>query len=195
MSNSNSSRGDHYWIRQTLDGDSEAFGLLVQKYQNRLFNGIVLVMRNRQEAEDVVQEAFVLAYTKLSSFRGHSAFFTWLYRIAYNLAISRLRRQRNSISLDRQRETIGIDLSATDVSPSVNLERQEEVSQMYQALDRLTEEHRSILVLREMEGMDYEAIAEVLDLPIGTVRSRLHRARDQLREKLIAIEKSQIRPS
>lgn len=195
MSNSNSSRGDHHWIRQTLDGDSEAFGLLVQKYQNRLFNGIVLVMRNRQEAEDVVQEAFVLAYTKLSSFRGHSAFFTWLYRIAYNLAISRLRRQRSSISLDRQRETIGIDLSATDVSPSVNLERQEEISQMYQALDRLTEEHRSILVLREMEGMDYEAIAEVLDLPIGTVRSRLHRARDQLREKLIAIEKSQIRPS
>lgn len=192
MSNSNSNRSDHQLIRQTLDGDTEAFGYLVQKYQDRLFNGIVIVMRNPQEAEDVVQEAFVLAYTKLISFRGHSAFFTWLYRIAYNLAISRLRRQKKHLSLERQRETNGLDLSDTEVSPSANIEHQEQMAQLEQAMGRLTEEHRSILVLREIEGMDYEAIAEILDLPIGTVRSRLHRARDQLKEKLISIEKSRL---
>jgi RNA polymerase sigma-70 factor (ECF subfamily) len=142
------------------------------------------------EAEDIAQEAFVLAYTRLESFRGDSAFYTWLYRIAVNSAISHRRRRRPTVSTDRQ---LPIDL-LTDSSdghlPEHQLERQESVAQVHQALQLLTDEHREILVLREIEGCDYDAIAEMCDIPIGTVRSRLHRARSQLKIELERIDQS-----
>jgi len=188
MSKSISSTNDQQLIQQVLAGRVESFGLLVQRYQDRLFNGMVPILRSEPEAEDIVQEAFVLAFTKLDSFQGNSAFFTWLYRIAYNLAISRLRRRRGGVSLDSQREKTGFDLPDVSASPSSNLEQQERIELVHEALGKLSEEHRSILVLREMQELDYEAISEILDLPIGTVRSRLHRAREQLREQLNLID-------
>ena len=173
-------------IHQTLQGDSQAFGLLVRKYQGRLFNGLVQIVHRLQEAEDLTQETFILAFTKLSSFQGNSAFYTWLYRIAYNLAMTRIRRQKLATSLDSQREA-GIDFAGDSESPSNRLEQNEQALLVRTALDQLSEEHRTILILREMEEMDYEALSEVLDLPIGTVRSRLHRAREQLREKMMIL--------
>ena len=132
-------------------------------------------------AEDVVQEAFVLALTRLESFRGHSSFFTWLYRIAFNTAISHQRRKRPVVSVQRDLPDQGSTLSDQGTMPGDRLDQQERAAILMAALERLSQEHRAILVLREMEGLCYEEIADILDLPIGTVRSRLHRARSQLR--------------
>ncbi len=175
---------DQQLIRLTLDGQTEAFGHLIRKYQDRLFNGMVHILRNEPEAEDVVQDAFVLAFTKLESFKGKSAFFTWLYRIAYNVAITRIRRRKSTVSIEGKDETGRLDFPDNGPSPADRLEQHEQADQLMQALGRLSEEHRSILVLREMDELDYDAISEILELPIGTVRSRLHRARAQLREQL-----------
>ncbi len=184
MNKSMASQDDQHLIRRTLDGQGDAFGQLICKYQDRLYNGMVQILRSEPEAEDVVQDAFVLAFTKLASFQGNSAFFTWLYRIGYNVAITRIRRRKNTVSLHGHKEMGQLDFAGVDPGPSDRLEKHEQVAQLQHALDQLTDEHRAILILREMEELDYEAIAEILNLPIGTVRSRLHRAREQLREQL-----------
>ncbi len=184
MNQLSSNQIDQQLIQATLDGNSEVFGQLICKYQNRLYNGLVQMLRSESDAEDVVQEAFILAYTKLSSFQGNSAFFTWLYRIGYNVAITKLRRRKPTVSLENRDDETQFQLPGNTPLPDAELERQEQTEQLMEALDRLSEEHRSILVLREMEEMDYDAISEILDLPIGTVRSRLHRARSHLKQQL-----------
>lgn len=179
---------DQQLISSTLAGHSDAFGHLIRKYKDRLFNGMVQILRSEAEAEDVVQDAFLLAFTKLKSFKGNSAFFTWLYRIAYNVAVTRLRRRRPTVSLNGKSETSGsMEFPDPGPAPDDRMRQQEKVVQLNRAMERLSAEHRTILVLREMEELDYDAIAEILDLPIGTVRSRLHRARTHLRDHLVAI--------
>jgi RNA polymerase sigma-70 factor (ECF subfamily) len=136
-----------------------------------------------EEARDVVQEAFVQAFVKLETFRGSSAFYTWLYRIAFNVSVSRKRRQRPVLSLERTRDLSGeepLDMA----SPAERMERGERAVQVRRAMAALSEEHRTILVLREIEGFDYDQIADVLDVAVGTVRSRLHRARLELKSIL-----------
>ncbi len=182
---------DAQLISQALAGQTAAFGQLVQKYQDRLYNTVVHVAGNAEDAKDVVQEAFVQAFLKLESFQGASAFYTWLYRIAFNVAATHHRRrgamrsaERIAISEGHLRDSAeGHPQSAAD-GPSEQLEREERCRQVRQAISQLAEEHRVVLVLREMDGCCYETIAEILDLPVGTVRSRLHRARMQLREEL-----------
>jgi RNA polymerase sigma-70 factor (ECF subfamily) len=171
-------------IEDALQGNSASFGQLVKIHQNRLYNAIAHFVGDRVDAEDIVQEAFVQAYLKLSTFQGNSAFYTWLYRIAFNTAVSRRRRKRVETSVELTREMTGGEPEDGGEAPDDRLIRDEQVHQLRAALERLSEEHRSVLVLRELEGFDYEAIAEVLHINIGTVRSRLHRARRQLREKL-----------
>ena len=179
---------DAQLIDEALAGDSSAFGQLVQKYQDRLFNTIVHVAGGREEAEDVVQEAFVQAFVKLDTFRGKSAFYTWLYRIAFNVAVSRRRRKRPEVSVEHSRELSGNEPLDAGESPGARVERRERADQVQTALAMLSEDHRAILTLREMEGCEYETIAEILDLPVGTVRSRLHRARIQLKDLLLEID-------
>jgi RNA polymerase sigma-70 factor (ECF subfamily) len=171
-------------IRDALKGDSSAFGRLVQKYQDRLFNTLVHVIGSREEAEDLVQDAFVQAFVKLETFQGHSAFYTWLYRIAFNMTISRQRRRRPQKSLDARDNQPGIDVADAGEAPAARLLREERAQQVRAAMGSLSDEYRSILVLREIDGCCYETIGEILDLPVGTVRSRLHRARLQLRDEL-----------
>lgn len=175
---------DAQLIDDSLNGDSAAFGQLVRRYQDRLYNTIVHVVGCREEAEDVVQDAFVQAFVKLDTFKGNSAFYTWLYRIAFNTAISHKRRKKVEVSVDQSRERSGEEPEDSGDAPDDRLQREERVGQVRAALDLLSEEHRAILVLREMEGCCYESISDILDLPIGTVRSRLHRARLQLRDHL-----------
>ncbi len=175
---------DAHLIDETLSGNRAAFGQLVQKYQGRLFNTLLHVVSSREEAEDVCQEALVQAFVKLDTFGGRSAFYTWLYRIAFNLSVSRRRRRRTEVSIDQHRERTGDEPQDACDGPGDQLLRAEQVRQVRSAIATLSEEYRAILVLREMEGCCYETIAEILELPIGTVRSRLHRARLQLRELL-----------
>jgi len=171
-------------IGQVRAGDTAAFGILVRKYQDRLFHCLANLSGNVTDAEDLAQEAFVQAFLKIRSFQGQSSFFTWLYRIAFNLTVSRLRRKRPQGTLSDGREAG----EPEPVDPGENvmdkLVRDERAAQVQAALATLTPDYRAILVLREMEGCDYETIADILDLPLGTVRSRLSRARMELRERL-----------
>jgi RNA polymerase sigma-70 factor (ECF subfamily) len=171
-------------IDACLCGDSASFGTLVRRYQDRLFNTMCHVVGSREEAEDVVQEAFVQAFVKLASFQHHSAFYTWLYRIAFNTAVSRGRKRRPERSVDAARDAHGEEPMDNTEDVTDRLLREERAHQVQAALQEVSEEHRAILVLREMEGLCYEEIADVLELPVGTVRSRLHRARSQMREQL-----------
>lgn len=180
-------------VAATLAGDRDAFGLLVTRYQDRLFNTLVRIGASREDAADVVQEAFVQAYTKLASFQGASQFYTWLYRVAMNISISRRRRKRPTASLDAAREATGDEPADRAAGPEGTAVSHERVAIVRTALAHLGEEQRRILVLREIDGASYEEIAEILELPIGTVRSRLFRARMQLREKLEGVEESGIR--
>jgi RNA polymerase sigma-70 factor, ECF subfamily len=175
---------DAQLIDQALAGHSEAFGQLVLKYQDRLYNTVFHVVGHAEDARDVVQEALVQAFLKLDSFKHRSAFYTWLYRIAFNAAITQRRRRRPAASVDQIRETSNMEPVDCGEGPGESLERREQCGRVREAIARLAEEHRAVLVLREIEGCDYESIAEILDLPIGTVRSRLHRARLQLKEEL-----------
>lgn len=175
---------DAQYISQTLAGDKAAFGKLVRKYQARLLNALYHVVGSRDEAEDVVQEALIQAFVKLDSFQQRSKFYTWLYRIAFNTSVTRRRRRRGEVSMDQMREQSGDEPTAMDDDPSRHVMRDEQAQQVWLAMHSLQEEHRAILVLREIEGCRYETISEILDLPVGTVRSRLHRARLQLRDQL-----------
>ncbi len=187
MKSITSSYDDADLIRQTLAGHVSSFEQLVDRYQNRLFHSMTHVLSNSTDAEDVVQDAFVKAYSKLDTFRGGSQFYTWLYRIAHNTAISQLRKQKNhrsNCSLEDSAGALVAQVEADAAPPSARLERQEQLQQLKDALDRLSSEHRAILVMREIDGLDYDAIAQVLDIAVGTVRSRLHRARSQLKDEL-----------
>ena len=171
-------------IQATLAGDTDAYGQLVNRFKDRLFNAMLNVVGNYDEAEDVVQDSFVQAYVKLHTFQGNSKIFTWLYRIAFNNALSRGRRRRAELSIEQSRELTGTDPEDRTESPDQPLMRQEKIAIVHAALQQLTEEHRAILVLREMQDTSYEDIADILGINIGTVRSRLSRARNQLKLQL-----------
>jgi len=175
-------------ITETLSGNQDAFGALVDRFSARLYNAMLHVTGVHDEAEEVVQETFVQAFVKLNTFQGQSQFFTWLYRIAFNNTLSRHRRRRPDISLDATRETSGVDPEDKVDAPDESLLRQERIALVQSGLRMLTDEHRSILVLREMQDLSYEEIAEVLDINLGTVRSRLSRARGQLKMVLEQLE-------
>jgi RNA polymerase sigma-70 factor (ECF subfamily) len=175
---------DAQLIHQTLAGHSAAFGQLVLKYQDRLYNTVFHVVGNAEDAKDVVQDAFVQAFLKVDTLHSAGAFYTWLYRIAFNVAASYYRRRRPTVSVDQLRLAGGSDPVDAAGGPTERLERAERCRQVREAIRKLNEECQAVLVLREIEGCCYETIAAILDLPLGTVRSRLHRARRQLREQL-----------
>jgi len=177
---------DRQLIAECLGGQRDAFGLLVTRYQARLYNAAIRLVDNPEDAADVVQDAFLNAFQSLHSFKGDAEFFTWLYRIAFNTAISLKRKKRATVSLEAAGPDGGIDPDDPSeyVKPGLALERSEDERQLQDAMVRLSHEHREVLVLKDIEGMRYEDIAEILKVPIGTIRSRLHRARLELRELL-----------
>ena len=182
---------DRRLIAESLQGRSSAFGELVVRYQDRLYNAVLRVITDRDDALDVVQDSFVNAYQSLASFKGDSEFYTWLYRIAFNAAISVKRRKRSVLRFDQ----LGPDRpgaryepadASADARPGASLERTEDELAVHDALTRLSSEHRTVLVLKDIDGMKYDEIAEIVGVPVGTVRSRLHRARLELRDFLAA---------
>ncbi len=171
-------------IDRALQGESAAFGQLVTKYQDRLFNSLVHLTGSREDAQDVAQDAFVRAYVKLETFARESGFYTWLYRVAFNVAVSRRRREKPQRSLDQGNAARATDPIDHGPAPHARLEQAERVDQVQRALASLGDESRGVMILREVEGCSYEEISAILELPIGTVRSRLHRARMQLKDAL-----------
>jgi RNA polymerase sigma-70 factor (ECF subfamily) len=184
---------DRRLITDSLHGKPAAFGELVCRYQDRLYNAVLRVMNNPDDALDVVQEAFVNAYQSLSTFKGDAEFYTWLYRIAFNAAISHKRR-RAPASLEsggRNGEPVDPADPSESSRPGAALERSEDEAAVHAGLAKLSVEHRAVLVLKDIEGMKYEQIAEVIGVPVGTVRSRIHRARLELRNLLEAQQPKQ----
>jgi RNA polymerase sigma-70 factor (ECF subfamily) len=181
------SADDQPLIADCLQGNTAAFGELVRRYQERLYHSVYRLVDNAEDAQDVVQEAFLSAYQSLDGFKGDSLFFTWLYRIAVNTAISLKRKHRVVLRMEtgRNGDHLIEPLDTSDESrPSHALEQAEQVCRVREALGRLSAEHRTVLVMKDMEGQKYETMAEILQVPIGTIRSRLHRARLELREVL-----------
>jgi RNA polymerase sigma-70 factor, ECF subfamily len=178
---------DRRLISECLQGRPAAFGDLVRRYQERLYNSIYRVVDHAEDAADVVQDAFLNAYQSLNSFKGDSEFFTWLYRIAFNTAISLRRKRRAVLRLDwTDGNPSGLEPAdeSAFTEPGSALAQSEDEAVLRSALNRLSPEHRAVLVLKEIDGQKYEDIAEILDVPIGTIRSRLHRARLELRDLL-----------
>ncbi|MBL8264876.1 RNA polymerase sigma factor RpoE [Steroidobacter sp.] len=180
---------DHELVRRVQAGDQRAFNLLVLKYQHRVLKLVGRFVNDAAEAEDVAQEAFLKAYRALASFRGDSAFYTWLYRIAINTAKNALVSQR--------RRPVDFDLDLQDPdqydrqaklkeadTPEGVLLTDEIRTVVEQAMEELPEDLRTAIVLRELEGLSYEEIAEAMDCPVGTVRSRIFRAREAIDKKL-----------
>jgi RNA polymerase sigma-70 factor, ECF subfamily len=188
-----SSADDQRLIAECLQGDTVAFGVLVRRYQERLHNSVYRLLENTEDAQDVVQEAFLSAYQSLDGFKGDSLFFTWLYRIAVNTAISFKRKRRVMVHMetgpDGEQSIDPLDPSE-HTQPGHALDQAELGRRVHEALHRLSPEHRAVLVMKDMEGQKYEAMAEVLQVPIGTIRSRLHRARLELRELLEKSERA-----
>lgn len=182
---------DCHIVERALTGDRAAFGDLVRMYQDRLFCAVLQVTGSTEEAEEVVQDSFVRAFTKLHTFQRNSRFFTWLYRIAINNALSGRRRRRNELSVDLVGEAGGGEPVDGGRGPDAPMLEDERVRMVRQALHRLSKDHRGILILREMEGCSYEAIAEILGISTGTVRSRLSRARAQMKLAFEELEASQ----
>jgi RNA polymerase sigma-70 factor (ECF subfamily) len=180
-------KDDEHFIELTLSGDTAAFGHLVQKYQDRLYNTLVHVCGCANEAEEVAQDAFVIAFQRLSTFQRRSTLYTWLYRIAMNNWISKRRLHRSHLSVDAVRDATGQEPIDSAETPAETLERVERLDQIRSAIDELNDEHRGVLVLRDIEGCCYEQISEILSIPIGTVRSRLHRARMHLKMRLAEV--------
>ena len=186
---------DQTLIDHCLAGRREAFGLLVERYQNRLFHSLLHLLGSTEDAQDAAQEAFVNAFEKLGSFRGQSQFYSWLFRIAFNTAVSSKRKSRRmSVSLEARRDASGLEPSDGNPTnePSYAMDVSDRQRLVQQALSELCEEFRTALVLKEMDGMSYEEIADVVNVPLGTVRSRIHRARLELREKLSALLRSEV---
>jgi len=186
MSNQSS---DKKLVKRVQKGDKAAFDLLVLKYQHKIVNLVMRYVRDPELALDITQEAFIKAYRALPRFRGDSAFYTWMYRIAVNTAKNHLAAQRRrpmDVELDLQdpeQYDLHAKLKETDTPEGVTLsnELRETVER---AIAALPEDLRTAIILRELEGMSYEEIAQTMECPVGTVRSRIFRARDAIAKKV-----------
>ena len=175
---------DQQLVERVLDGNKNAFDLLVLRYQNRVAAMVARIIRDQKEVEDVCQEAFIKAYKALPLFRGDSAFYTWLYRIAINTAKNYL------VAKSRRPPDVDIDVSETTSllkstnGPETEFE-EERLSQVVElAISKLPQDLKSAIIMREYEGMSYEDISVILECPVGTVRSRIFRARKSIDEEV-----------
>jgi len=181
---------DQLLVERVQQGDQQAFGLLVSKYQRRLARLISRLVRDPAEVEDVAQEAFIKAYRALPGFRGESAFYTWLYRIGINTAknylAARGRRAPTTTEFDTEEaETFDDGEQLRDQNTPERILMSKQIgATVNAAMEALPEDLRQAIVLREIDGLSYEEIAQVMACPIGTVRSRIFRAREAIAEKL-----------
>jgi RNA polymerase sigma-70 factor (ECF subfamily) len=184
-----SAKSDHELIRQILGGRAEAFNEIVMRHQDKVFNIVLRHVGNYNDAVDVVQQTFINAYRNLRNFKQESNLSTWLYRIAFNQSVSffRERGRKRAVSIDApsgDEEAAAREVVSQNGDPSTHVMNQDLQKRIHTVLGMLDDESRQIVILREFESYAYEEIAQVLEIPVGTVRSKLHRARLFLKEKL-----------
>lgn len=180
---------DQALIERVQNGDKNAFNLLVTKYQNKVANLVSRYVKNNSDVSDIVQEAFIKAYRALPNFRGDSAFYTWLYRIAVNCAKNHnVSSSRKPISADVEIEDAenfdSGEALRSNASPEKLLLTDEIKQVVFRTMEKLPEDLRVAINLRELDGLSYEEIAEIMDCPVGTVRSRIFRARDAIDKQI-----------
>lgn len=191
---------DEELVRASLGGDRNAYRTLVERYQSRIFSMVLDVLKNREDAEDVTQETFVKAFLSLDKFKGDASFYTWLYRIAFNMAVDvRRKAARRGGHHIEYKESFGVSKTTTPdhggaeeqsallqniEGPHEALVRKEAGRKIHEVLAQLSEEHRAVITLREIDGLNYEEISEALGIPRGTVMSRLFYARKALQRAL-----------
>ncbi|TBL68356.1 RNA polymerase sigma factor SigW [Paenibacillus thalictri] len=171
------------------DGDRGAFAQLVDMYKDKIYHLAYRMMSNKQEAEDVVQETFLRVFTNLERYDDQQKFSTWIYRIATNLCIDRLRKRKATYSLDAEtNESEGTDfysfMPSNEDTPEKQLILSETQQQIRESIDELPEKYKSIVILRYLQDMSLQEISDVLTMPITTIKTRLHRGREFLRKKL-----------
>jgi RNA polymerase sigma-70 factor (ECF subfamily) len=181
-------------VKRVRSGDQRAFKLLVERYQRKVYAVALGMLKDKEEAMDVSQEAFVKVYKYLDHFKGDSSFYTWLYRITVNICIDVMRRKGSSggdmeafdesVAMDLEDARIGALGSRLGTNPQKSALRRELADKIQEALAAVPEKHRAILLLREIEGMSYEDLARTLDIPKGTVMSRLFHARAKVQKIL-----------
>jgi RNA polymerase sigma-70 factor, ECF subfamily len=182
---------DAILVAASKRGDQEAFALLVQRYQRRVFNLVFGMLQQYEEASEITQETFLAAWQGLPAFRGEARFSTWLHRIAYNCALKQLEQRRRDRALQAAMEAeqmVGGGEAHTDVIMETHA-RQEMVQEQ---LSQLPAKYRIVLILRHLQEMTYEEMAEILTMPIGTIKTHLFRARNLLKERLEAIDRELI---
>lgn len=176
-------------IKQVLKGDQSAFSDIVSLYQHRLYQVCYRMLSNKQEAEDVTQEAFVRAYINLHTFDQKRKFSTWLFRIATNLCIDRIRKKKPDYYLDADVPgTEGLNMysqiAADEKLPVEQVEQMELQDRIQYEIGQLSDKYRTIIVLKYIEDLSLQEISDILDMPLGTVKTRLHRGREALRKQL-----------
>jgi RNA polymerase sigma-70 factor (ECF subfamily) len=177
-------------VQRARQDDREAFRELVERYQRKIAALALGMLRNREDALDIVQETFTKAYQSLDRFKGDAAFYTWVYRIAYNLCVDHQRRgaKQPQLSLDMEAPGQAASVAIPDgPRPDQPFDRARDAEigrRVQEAIRELTPDHRAVILLRELEGLSYEEISQVLECPKGTVMSRLHYARRQLQARL-----------
>ncbi|WP_347491534.1 RNA polymerase sigma factor [Desulfoscipio sp. XC116] len=179
---------DEVLVQKTKKGDLDAFDELVRRYEAKIYGLAYRFMGNHADASDLTQDTFIRLYKVLAGFRGDAAFSTWLYRIAANICRDELRKRqrRRSVSMDEMIEASPANMPTADdsYSPEETVQRREVQRQVQICLSKLSEDHRLILIMREIQGLSYEEIADVLQCSLGTVKSRISRARNALKEKM-----------
>lgn len=180
---------DSLLLKSALDGCSVSVGKILLKYQDRLFNTLMYILGNAEDAGDVMQETFIRAMLHLDTFRGECPFYAWLYRIAVNCASS-ARRSRRVSSLDELKNLreSATELNSREEQPDIHMQREETCACVWKAVGLLDEPFRNVLILKDLENYEYQEIAYMLGIPLGTVRSRLYRAREQMARILEAQE-------
>ncbi|MEN3012543.1 MAG: sigma-70 family RNA polymerase sigma factor [Dictyoglomus thermophilum] len=181
---------DQSLISLIKSGDKEAFNILVKRYEKKVLNILYLQLGNIPDLEDLAQEVFIKVFKNLNRFRGEAKFSTWIYRITINVAYDYKRKFKEGYSLD---EPIGEDtedtfekvISSEEEDPLSIVEKEDIKKKLHKLIKELPKEYQEVLILREYEGLSYEEISEILRCPIGTVESRLYRARKELKEKLL----------
>src|SRR2546421_1467416 len=185
-------------VSQAREGDKSAFGELVRRYEGKIFRLAQHVTQNREDAEDVLQETFMKAYEHLEQFKGDSKFYTWIVRIAVNQALMKLRKRKTdkTVSMDETidtgEDTVAREIAAWDENPEERYSREELNEILESAIEGLASPYRTVFVLRDIEDLSTEETAEALNLSIPAVKSRLLRARLQLRDKLTAFFKKKV---
>ena len=177
-------------IARVLSGEAQAYEALVLANQTKIYNLCFRMTRNQEDANDLAQDAFLKAYQNLEKFKGESSFSLWIYRLTSNLCIDFLRREKRRAKssltyLDEAGEAQELEILDERFTPERALEQSQTIESLQKGLDTLTVEHRKILLMREVEGLSYDEIAEVLDISSGTVKSRIARARQNLTKVLL----------